>query len=281
VKFWLALSFAEPDQALALAQAADAAGYDGITVSDHLFAPQTRQSAYPYSPDGAPPFTDESPWPDPWVLISAMAAVTSRIRFTTNIYVAPARDLFTVAKAVSTAAVLSGGRVALGAGAGWCEEEFVQVGQPFARRGARLEEMVGALRSLWAGGWTEHHGEFYDFAPLRIEPVPRTPVPIYLGGHSEAALARAARVGDGWIGNAYTPDDAAAVVARMRNHLDAAGRADADFEIIIGLLARPSRDLHDEIAGLGVTGLLCAPWMMASSLHDRVAAIDGFAQKFL
>ncbi|HVT75705.1 MAG TPA: TIGR03619 family F420-dependent LLM class oxidoreductase, partial [Acidimicrobiales bacterium] len=226
-------------------------------------------------------FTDESPWPDPWVLIGAMAAVTAQVRFTTNIYVAPLRELFTVAKAVSTASVLSGGRVALGAGAGWCEEEFAQVGQPFARRGARLEEMIGALRKLWGGGWTEHHGEFYDFDALRIEPVPRAPVPVYLGGHSDAALARAARVGDGWIGNAYTPDEAEQVVGRMRKHLDAAGRTGDDFEIVIGLMARPSADLHARAEAMGVTGLLCAPWMMAPTLRDRVAAIDGFAQAFV
>jgi probable F420-dependent oxidoreductase len=282
VKFWLALAFVETDQTLTLARIADDAGYHGITVSDHLFAPQVRRSAYPYSEDGAPPFTDDSPWPDPWALISAMAAVTNNVRFTTNIYVAPLRELFTVAKLVSTAAVLSGGRVAMGAAPGWCEEEFDQVGQAFKGRGARLEEMVDALRVLWAGGWVEHHGEHYDFAPLRIEPVPKAPIPVYLGGHSDRALARAARIGDGWIGNAYDPDEAEVMVGRMRDQLRAADRLDdPKFEIIIALKARPSNELHDHVASLGVTGLLCAPWMMASTLHDRVAAIEGFASRFV
>ena len=282
MKFWLALAFVETDQALALANAADAAGYHGITVSDHLFAPQVRRSDYPYSVDGAPPFTDESPWPDPWALISAMAAVTGNIRFTTNIYVAPLRELFTVAKLVSTAAVISGGRVALGAAPGWCEEEFDQVGQAFKGRGARLEEMVEVLRKLWAGGWVEHHGAHFDFDPLRIEPVPKAPIPVYIGGHSPRALARAARLGDGWIGNAYTPEDADHYLGLMRDQLKAADRLDdPNFEIIIALQARPTPELHDHVASLGVTGLLCAPWMMASGLHDRIAAVDGFAQRFV
>jgi probable F420-dependent oxidoreductase len=281
VKFWLALAFVETDQTLALARTADMAGYHGITVSDHLFAPQVRRSAYPYSSDGAPPFTDESPWPDPWALISAMAAVTNNVRFTTNIYVAPLRDLFTVAKLVSTAAVLSGGRVAMGAAPGWCEEEFDQVGQPFKGRGARLEEMIDALRALWRGGWVEHHGAHYDFAPLRIEPLPKAPIPVYMGGHSERALSRAARIGDGWIGNAYSEEEAEHVVGKLREHLRAADRVDdPNFEIIIGLMARPSDGLHERAASFGVTGLMCAPWMMAPTLHDRVGAIEAFAQRF-
>ncbi|MEY2398276.1 MAG: hypothetical protein QOJ00_1450 [Actinomycetota bacterium] len=278
MNFWMALAYVEPDHALALARAADDAGYHGITVSDHLFAPRERRSKYPYTTDGAPPFTDETPWLDPWALISAMAAVTERLRFTTNIYVAPLRDLFTVAKLVSTAAVLSNGRVAMGAGPGWCEEEFDQVGQSFKRRGARLDEMIDVLRQLWAGGWVEHHGAHYDFEPLRIEPVPAAPVPIYIGGHSERALARAAQRGDGWIGNAYTPDEAEHYVELMRDALKAADRLDdPTFEIIIALKAMPSEELHAKFASLGVTGLLCAPWMFKQTLPDRLEAVAGYA----
>jgi probable F420-dependent oxidoreductase len=277
----MALAFVETEQTLALAQAADAAGYHGITVSDHLFAPQTRRSDYPYSPDGAPPFTDETAWPDPWVLIAAMAAVTEQIRFTTNVYVAPLRELFTVAKLVSTASVISGGRVAMGAAPGWCEEEFDQVGQAFKGRGARLEEMIDACRKLWAGGWVEHHGRDFDFEALRIEPVPPAPIPVYIGGHSETALSRAARIGDGWIGNAYSPEEAEHYLGLMRDQLKAADRLDdPGFELIIALKARPTLELHDQVAALGATGLLCAPWMMAPDLAGRIAAIEGFGNYF-
>lgn len=281
MKFWMALAFVETEQTLALTRAADAAGYHGVTVSDHLFAPQMRRSDYPYSPDGAPPFTDDTAWPDPWVLIAAMAAVTEQIRFTTNVYVAPLRELFTVAKLVSTASVISGGRVTMGAAPGWCEEEFDQVGQAFTGRGARLEEMIGVLRKLWAGGWVEHHGTHFEFDPLRIEPVPAAPVPIYIGGHTARALSRAARIGDGWIGNAYSPDDAEHYLGLMRDQLKAADRFDdPNFESIIALKARPTHELHERVASLGATGLLCAPWMMAATLEDRIAAVDGFGQYF-
>lgn len=277
----MALAFVETDQVVGLARAADAAGIHGITVSDHLFEPQERRSPYPYSPDGAPPFAPDTAWPDPWVLIGAMAAATERIRFTNNIYIAPLRELFTVAKLVSTAAVISGGRVAMGAGPGWCEEEYDQVGQAFKRRGARLEEMIDVLHRLWAGGWVEHHGEFYDFAPLRIEPVPKERVPVYIGGHSEIALSRAARVGDGWIGNAYSVEEAEHYVGLLRDQLKAADRLDdPDFEVILGLMAMPSHELHERAAKMGITGLLCAPHVFAPTPEARPDAIAAFGAEF-
>src|SRR5439155_1740265 len=149
---------------------------------------------YPYTPDGSPPFTPGTPWPDPWVLIGAMAAVTTRLRFMTNVYVAPARNPFLVAKQVGTAAVLSGDRVALGVGAGWMREEFEQLGQPFGDRGRRLDEMIEVVRALWRGGMVEHHGEHYDFHRLQMSPVPAAPVPIYCGGQSRRAIERASRL---------------------------------------------------------------------------------------
>jgi probable F420-dependent oxidoreductase len=279
MKFWMALAYVPPEQALPLAQAADRAGYHGITVSDHLFEPQVRASKYPYTDDGAPPFKADTPWLDPWALISAMAAMTEQIQFTTNIYVAPLRDLFTVAKSVSTAAVLSGGRVAMGAAPGWCEEEFDQVGQAFKARGARLDEMIDVLRELWAGGWVSHDGKHIrSFEPLRIDPVPPAPIPIYIGGHSEHALRRAAVRGDGWIGNAYFPDEAEHHVGAMRDALKAADRLDdPNFEIIIALKDFPSDELHDRFAKLGVTGLLCAPWMFKKTLPERLEEVANYA----
>ncbi|MFC7644316.1 LLM class flavin-dependent oxidoreductase [Streptosporangium lutulentum] len=130
--------------------------------------------------------------------IGAMAAVTSTLRFAPNVYVAPARDLFTVAKQVSTAAVLSGDRVTFGVGVGWCKEEFVQTGQDFHTRGRRLDEMIPALRELWAGGSVEHHGTYFEYGPLSISPSPPNPC-----RSSSAATARrrsAARPGSATAG---------------------------------------------------------------------------------
>lgn len=267
MEFWQAVAFLEPEQLLDVAKAAEDCGFDTITMSDHIFFPANLESTYPYTPDGRPFWTPDTPFPDPWVSIGAMAAGTNRLSFTTNIYVAGARDLFTVAKLVSTAAVLSGGRVALGAGAGWCKEEFDQGGQQFEGRGARLDEMIEALRKLWAGGNVTHSGRFYEFGPLQISPVPDRPIPVYIGGDTKFALRRAALHGDGWIGNAYTATQAQAVLDRLDKEFEEIGRSRDGFQTAIALLDPPSPDLYKRFQDRGVTAVVCAPWMLASQTH--------------
>ena len=153
MQFWSGTAFMDPLEAVPVARMLDDAGYDGILCSDHLIYPRGLTSPYPDSADGKPGWEPETPWPDPWVLIGAMAAVTNRLRFSNAIYVAPARPLLEVAKLVATASVLSDGRVSLAAGIGWMREEYEQMGQDFANRGRRLDEMIPALRELWRGGW--------------------------------------------------------------------------------------------------------------------------------
>ena len=135
MKFVCSLAFQPPDQLLALARAADAAGFDSVAVSDHVVHPRKIATPYPYSSDGAPRWQPFTAWPDPWVAIGAMAAVTTRVRFVTAVFVLPLRNPFLVAKAVGTAALLSGGRVTLVVGAGWMREEFALLAQRF--EGAR------------------------------------------------------------------------------------------------------------------------------------------------
>jgi probable F420-dependent oxidoreductase len=274
VEFWASTAFTPPHHLVPLARAADEVGLDGVLMSDHIFFPKHLESPYPYSPyeDNRPIWDPETPWPDAWVSIGAMIGATTRLKFGTSIYIAPARDLFTVAKQVGTAAVLSDNRVRLGLGAGWMKEEFDQTGQQFKSRGKRLDEMIGALRVLWSGGWVEHHGTHYEFGPLMIEPAPTTPVPIWCGGHSDAALRRAARYCDGWIGNAYSEEDAAHYLGKLKQELAAAGRADDPFEVVIGLYAPPTPEVVERWSAQGVTGLLCVPWFLDERSDDRDVA---------
>jgi probable F420-dependent oxidoreductase len=280
MKFWQVLPFMDPRDAIELAAVSDECGYDGISVPDHLFYPRELRSRYLYSADGKPGFGPDTPWADPWALISAMAARTKHVRFTTNVYIAPARDLFTVAKLVSTAAVISNDRVALGVGAGWMREEFEQTGQDFDTRGKRLNEMIGVLRELWSGRWVAHHGTFYDFDELKIAPVPSEPVPIWIGGHSPAALVRAVELGDGWIGVDYQPDEAADIarkIAKLR------GGSSAPFEVILAVRERIDADMCKRFEDLGVTGLFCAPALTAKApdLATRTGAVRRFAERVL
>lgn len=289
MKFWNSFAFLEPEQLLDMARISDETGFHGIALSDHLFYPKQRTVDYPYTADGAPMWQPETAWPDPFTAIGAMAAVTEQVRFTTNVYVAPVRDLFTVAKQVSTAAVLSQGRVTLGVAAGWSKDEFDQTGQEFTNRGKRLNEMIPALRELWSDGWCEYHGTFYDFDALTLEPTPPGPVPIYVGGDSMPALRRAATLGDGWIGIGYKPDDAEERIGQLRRLLAETGRENDDFEIILALYAQPSLDLYGRFVDLGVTGFTWSPWMLAdvnddrfaSPFEARVAATEEFAEKYI
>jgi alkanesulfonate monooxygenase SsuD/methylene tetrahydromethanopterin reductase-like flavin-dependent oxidoreductase (luciferase family) len=202
--------------------------------------------------------------------------VTRRLRLSTNVYVAPLRTIIDVAKIVGTASVISGGRVALGVGAGWMREEFDVEGQDYDSRGKRLTEMIAGLRELWKGGWVEFHGEHYDVPPLTMEPHPTDPVPIYVGGHSDAALRRAATLGDGWIGAAYRWDELEHHTVRLRRFLREGGREGEPFEVIAALKDVPSVDLYRRAEEqLGVTATLCLPWFADRGISDaRKAGVE-------
>ena len=265
MRFHQAVTFLEMDQLLPIAKASEELGYDGIYVSDHLFNPRSLASRYTYSAeaDGAPFWEKDVAWPDPMTVISAMAGATHSILFTTGVYIAPLRDLISVVKTVGTTAVISNNRLRLGVGVGWCKEEFDQTGQDFHTRGKRLDEMIPALRSLWAGGWVEHHGEHYDVPECQIEPAPSEAVPILGGGHSVPAFRRAATLCDGWIAaGAYTEEDAWSHLASLKESLAAAGRSGEDFLIYMSVFEMPSVELYRRFEEAGVTDMICAPWMM-------------------
>lgn len=288
MRFHQALSFMSLENAVPLATACDGMGYAGVYLSDHLFNPRQLESRYTYSlrDDGAPGWDKDMGWPDPMCVFSGLATVTTNLTFTTGVYVAPARDLISVAKTVGTTAVLSGNRVRLGVGVGWCREEFEQTGQDFATRGRRLDEMIPALRALWAGGWVEHHGTYYDVPECQINPSPTEPVPILGGGHSAPALRRAAQLCDGWIAaGAYSEEEAWAHLAELRTELDRAGRAGDHYDVYLSLAVRPDVDLYRRFEEAGVTDLVCAPWMFApvapdATAEERLAAQVGACERF-
>ncbi len=243
MKFWQAASFAEPDQLLAIAQGAEAAGFHGLLMSDHLFFPGRLTSKYPYSEDGAPGFDGTTPFPEPWTAIAAMAAATERLRFATMVYILPLRHPLEVAKAVGTVSLLSGGRVDLGVGAGWIREEFDTLGVPFETRGRRMNEMFDVLRLAWTGDRVEYRGEHFDLPPFQMSPAPPAPVPILVGGTSAPALRRAATLGDGWMGTGQTPDEAAALLDDLARRRREVGRQDEPFETVVPLVTPPDAEV--------------------------------------
>ncbi|HET6950270.1 MAG TPA: TIGR03619 family F420-dependent LLM class oxidoreductase [Acidimicrobiales bacterium] len=286
MRFCQSLMYAAPDDWIELTRCAEDVGFDQVSLSDHVFYPDKLESSYPYTDSGRPMFPPDTSWPDVWVMTGALAAVTRRITFSTHVYVLPARNPLVVAKAVGTAAHLSGGRVLLGVGAGWMREEFTQLEQPFERRGARMEEQIEVLRTLWQGGMVEHHGEFYDFDRLEMLPVPPAPVPILVGGHTETALRRAARIGDGWMGVYYGLDELRGYVERLEGYREEYGTAGRPFEVQAAVVDRlPTPDVCAELQAIGVTTLITSAWMMAglenAPLADNLAALEQFGTDYI
>jgi probable F420-dependent oxidoreductase len=281
MKFVTSLAFSDPTHFCEIARAADDCGWDGIVVSDHVVHPEKIESPYPYTRDGSTRWEAPAPWPDPWVAVGAMAAVTERIRFTTGIYVLPLRNPFVVAKAVSTAAVMSGDRVNLGIGVGWMKDEFDLLEQSFRNRGRRMDEMIEVMRTLWAGGMVEHHGEHYDFGRLQMSPAPQARIPIIIGRLSEAALRRVGRLGDGWISDIHTTEELKGIVAKIRGYRDEYGRANAPLEIVAACSDASGADGFRRLEDLGVTHVQTMPWLMydgsTDSLDDKIDGIRRFA----
>ena len=284
MKFWQSLSFTETDQLVPLAQISEEVGFHGVIVSDHVFFPARLDSKYPYAQDGRPPFGPETEWPEPWAAISAMAVATVRLRFATAVYLAALRHPLLVAQSVSTAAALSGDRVALGVGAGWMAEEFAPLGQDFRTRGPRLDEMIEVLRTLWRGGMVEHHGAHYDFGPLQMRPAPKRPVPVYVGGTSGRALRRAAR-NDGWIGAGNDPAEVPALVERLRALRAEAGREGEPFETIVAVTAPPDVDLFRRLEDAGATATINYPLLFTlgpgSTLEQKRGALEQYGSEII
>ncbi|KAA0092143.1 TIGR03619 family F420-dependent LLM class oxidoreductase [Mycolicibacterium sp. P1-18] len=274
MKFYVSPAFLPTREVVELAKAADDLGYDGFGIPDHVVNLEKLATPYPYTTDGErrwPPFTD---WPDPWVLIGALALVTERLHFVTTVFIPGMRDPYSVAKAVGTAAHLAGGRVEFGIGVGWCEEEFTLMGQRFDRRGKRTDEMLELLRALWQPGWTEFEGEFYTAPRLEMEPTPPH-IPIFVGGLSDVALRRAAR-NDGWIGDLITTDRAIASARRLRELRAENGLGMEDFTILTPLVDAVSIADYDRAEAAGITHVLTQPWMFYSGPQATTAEkVDG------
>ena len=258
MKFWVALSFSDPTHLVALARKAEEVGLHGVFLADHLVYPEQLGSQYPYAKAG-PPFPPDTPFPEPWCTSSAMAAVTSALRFSVAVHILPLHDPLEVAKSTSTAAVLSGGRLALGAGVGWMKEEFDIQRIDFASRGRRTDEMIGVLRKLWTGRPVEHRGEFFRFPAVRMSPAAPGPIPIWIGGASRPALRRAALLGDGWIGHGHSYDEAGTLLDELARLRAAAGRSKLPFEGIVPLAEPLERERLAKLAARGMTAGLVVP----------------------
>jgi len=275
MEFCFSATFSSAEDLVPLAAAGDQAGWTTMTVSDHLINPIATRSTYPYTKDGSRRWEMGTQWPDPWITIAHLSAVTTRLRFLTTVYILPARTPVHVAKQVGTAAVLSSNRVDLGIGMGWMEEEFDAMGVPFAQRGKRADEMIEVLHKLWSGEVVEHHGEFFDVPALEMLPAPSEPIRVSVGGTSERALRRAAR-NDGWVSDLHTIDELADICRKLQSYREEYGKADEPFAIYGSLKDAWDLDGYRRAADAGLTHLVTMPWYFyAGADADLAGKVDG------
>jgi probable F420-dependent oxidoreductase len=239
-----------------LARAAEEAGYDAMVVPDSICYPKDSDSVYPFNPDGSREFLEDKPFLEPFSLIPALGAVTSQLRFVTFVLKLPVRNPVLVAKQASSVAVLTGGRLALGVGTSPWREDYEVLGVPWERRGARMDEELEILRGLLAGGYFEYHGSVFDLPPVKISPVPAEPLPILIGGHGDAALRRAARVGDGWLHGGGDPADLPGLLTRLAALRREAGTQDRPFEVHVISMDAYSVDGVRRLEEQGVTDVI-------------------------
>ncbi len=216
MRFWQCISYGHPNECIALAKTAEAAGFDGLTLAEHIFYPLDMQSVHPYSLPDTEAYEHGELWAELWTSFAAMAAVTERLLFASAVHVLPMHNPFYVAKALANLAHLSGDRVVLGAGAGWMREEFEAFGINFSTRGSRYDEAIALMRALWQGGAVDFAGSHFQCRQVVMLPPPTQPVPIWIGGITETALQRAARLGDGWMGVGESLEQSLALVQRLQ-----------------------------------------------------------------
>jgi probable F420-dependent oxidoreductase len=231
VRFSYAESMTDPSFYAPLARAAEDAGYASMVVPDSICYPRHSASVYPFNPDGSREFLEDKPFLEPFSLIPALGAVTTRLRFVTFVLKLPVRNPVLVAKQATSVAVLTGNRLVLGVGTSPWREDYDVTGVPWAHRGRRMDEEIEIIRGLSAGGYFEHHGRVFDIPPVKISPVPSEPVPILIGGHGDAALRRAAQAGDGWLHGGGDPADLPGLLAKLAGLRRAEGTAGRPFEV--------------------------------------------------
>ena len=269
MKFGLAFaSSIAIDQATALevCRRAESAGFESVWGGEHVVLPVAIHSRYPYTSDGKIPADNDTPIPDPLIWLAFAAAAAPTLRLGTCILIVPQRNPLVLAKELATLDQLSGGRVELGLGVGWLEEEFDALGVPWARRGKRNDEYVAAMRALWSGPAVEFHGDFVDFEPVTCSPRPvHESIPILTGGDSDAAIDRAVRISDGYFPGEGDVDRLAALITRLRRAAEDAGRDPDSIEVnaMFGQHLRDPAAGVEQLAELGVGRIMVPAFAFA------------------
>jgi len=277
MRFTYAEAMTDARYYLPLAQAAEQAGYASITIPDSLAYPKESDSTYPYTADGSREFLEDKDFIETFVLIAAMGAVTTTLRFTPFVLKLPIRPPALVAKQAGSVAYLTDNRLALGVGISPWPDDFEIMGVPFERRGKRMDECMDIVRGLTNGGYFEFHGEFYDIPAIKMSPAPTEPIPLLVGGHSDAALRRAVVRGDGWMHAGGDGDELDAMLAKLTSIRQDEGKVDAPFEIHVISYDAYTVDGVKRLEDKGITDVIVGfriPYILGPDTEPLSAKID-------
>ena len=274
MKFGVALGALNPRVHEEATLEAERLGYESVWLPEHLVFTRA-MSRSPHLGEEHPPVPPDTPIYDAFAYLGYLAARTNTLRLGTHVYNIGLRHPFTAARGAQTVDVLSGGRFEFGVGASWLEEEWRATELDFATRGKRVDEAIEVCMQLFADATVTYHGEFFSFDDVVFEPKPvqQPRPPILIGGESKAALRRAARLGDGWLGMGHTFESAAAQIKLLTDlrRLYERPPGEPDFQIIVGGAVESRADV-DRWEELGVTRLIVSPWRRSREAIDGLRA---------
>jgi len=280
MKFVLGIGLlTDPSHAIPLAVEAERVGFDALQVGDSLFYPKHSESKYPYYETDRS-FLENIPFIEPTVLLSAMATATRRLVLYPSVLKLTSRHPVLAAKTFSSLAVLSGNRILLGAGITPWKEDLTYLGIGWEGRGRRMDECLAIIRGLLTGEYFGFEGEFYRFGELKMKPVPTQPLPILIGGHSEQALRRAARLGDGWTSAGSSWEDLARMLKRLAELRREHGTERKPFQLHAGAPDLNSVDSYRRLEEMGVTHGVASVWNVyetPTTLEGKLDAVRRFA----
>ena len=278
MKFGISLMRVSYKGVVAVARLAEELGFDSLWGADHLIWPLEYAANYPYDPSGRPGLPSSVPTLDCWSYLTWIAAHTSKIKLGPAVYILPLRDPLVTARAAMTLDVLSGGRLLFGVGAGWLAEEFEYANLDYKSRGRRMDECLEVIDRLWTQETPSFQGEHIKFGKVNFEPKPVTKPrpPFVIGGESDAALRRAARWGDGWIGVPKRPEQAVEMIKKMRDWRAAGPLAGRPLEMTIMSMDSPSEADIEQFRKAGVDRLVISPFARTS---EAEAGLKAFAQR--
>lgn len=270
-----------------LAKAAEAAGFDTLTMPDSIFYPKEADSKYPYNADGSREFLEGVPFIEPFVQAAWLAGVTSKLKFSTSVFKLPIRNPVITAKSLSSLAVISGNRFMFGVGISPWKEDFDNCGGGWEGRGKRMDECIEIVRGLMSGDYFGYDGEFYQIAPVKMCPAPSQPVPILAGGHADVALKRAARLCDGWISAGSTLEELNTMIGKLNQFRKDFGRDHLPFDIHAMSGEAYSADGVKRLQDIGVHEVLIAfrnayeGGVDNRTLPQMIAELNGFAEQVI